>query len=84
MFMNWNAQSVLFSILTKLTYRFYVIQIKLPADLFVLKKLISRFNNAFENAKYLKEKINLKKTNKIEELILFDFKTYCEAIKGVE
>lgn len=37
-----------------------------------------------ENAKYLKEKINLKKTNKIEELILFDFKTYCEAMKGVE
>ena len=38
----------------------------------------------YENAKDLREKIIMKKMKKLGELTLFDFKTYCEKIKGVE
>ena len=75
--------SVIFSTLSKLIYRFYVIPIRIPANLF-FKEIDKLFHNVYKYAKDLWEKLILKMTNKTEELTLFDFMTYCEATKRVE
>lgn len=52
MFMNWC--SVIFSTLSKLIYRFYVIPIRIPANLF-FKEIDKLFHNVYKYAKDLKE-----------------------------
>lgn len=53
--------SVIFSTLSKLIYRFYVIPIRIPANLF-FKEIDKLFHNVYEYAKDLREKFILKKT----------------------